>query len=160
LGDDGPFGNVLSHHKGRFLAVQANNLPAFAGTNPQLLLFKQAEALMLEIGQMPGANGLDCALAVKAATPEQAQQMNQAALGLQAIFQLQASQNPDVAAVAQGVKVGMQNNIVTVNLSLTEAMLKKQIQGRVEQRKAAQATRLAAPAAAADEGKKPERPRF
>jgi hypothetical protein len=160
LGDDGPFGNVLSHHKGRFLAVQANNLPAFAGTNTQLLLFKQAEALMLEIGQMPGANGLDCALAVKAATPEQAQQMNQAALGLQAIFQLQASQNPDVAAVAQGVKVGMQNNIVTVNLSLTEAMLKKQIQGRVEQRKAAQATRLAAPAAAADEGKKPERPRF
>lgn len=160
MGSDGPFGKVLSHSKGRFFALQANNLSALAGTDPQLQLFKQAEAVMLEVGQTDGANGLDCALAIKAATPELAQQMNQAAMGLQALFQLQAAQNPEAAAVAQGVKVGLQDTYVTVNLKLTEEMLKKQIQGRIGQRKAAQAERLAERNAAADAAKKPERPAF
>jgi hypothetical protein len=164
MGKEGPFGHVLTHSKDRFFALQANNLSAFAGANPQLQLFKQAEAVMLEVGQMAGANGLDCALAIKAATPELAQQMNQAAMGLQALFQLQAAQNPEAAAIAQGVKVGLQDTIVTVNLKLTEDVLKKQIQVRVEQRKAAQAARVAARQAAREAAaagaKKPERQEF
>ena len=164
MGRDGPFGKVLSHSKDRFFSLQANNLSALAGANPQLQMFKQADAVMLEVGQMTGANGLDCALAIKTATPELAQQLNQAAQGLQAIFQLQAAQNPDAAAVAQGVKVGMQDNYVTVNLKVTEALLKKLILVRVEQHKVAQAqrqaARQAARAAAVDAEKKPERPAF
>ncbi len=160
MGANGPFAKVLAHKKGRFLAVQANNLAALAGANVQLQLLKQAEALMLEVGQTPGANGLDCALAVKAPTPEMAQQLNQAAMGLQALFQLQASQNPEMAAVAQGVKVGLQDTYVTVNLQVTEEMLQKQIRARIEQRKVAQAARQNARAAAAEAGKKPDRPVF
>jgi len=154
------FGNVLAHKKARFFALQANNMSAFAGQNPQLQLLKQAEAVMLEVGQASGANGLDCALAMKAANKELAQQMSQAAMGLQAIFQLQADKNPEAAALAQSVKVGLQDDYVTVNLKVTEELLKKQIQVRVEQRKAAQATRQAARAAAANAEKKPDRPAF
>ena len=159
MGADGPFGKVLKHNKDRFFVLQANNLSAMAGTNPQLQLFKQAESVLLEIGQMAGANGLDGTLAIKAATPELAQQLSQAAMGIQALFQLQAAQNPEVAAVAQGVKVGQQDNYVTVNLALTEEMLKKQIQIRAEQRKAAKEARQAARQAAQGE-QKPERPAF
>ncbi len=164
MGKDGPFGKVLAHNKDCFFALQVNNLADFSGTNPQLQMFKQAEAVMLEIGQMAGTNGLELALAIKAATPESAQQMNQAAVGLQALFQLQAAQNPEVAAVAQGVKVSLQDNFVTVNLKMTEEMLKKQVQARVEQRKAAQVRRAERKAeadqAAQQEQKKPERPAF
>lgn len=164
MAKDGPFGKVLAHDKDRFFALQANNLAAFSGANPQLQMFKQAEAAMLEIGQMAGTNGLDCTLAIKAATPESAQQMNQAAMGLQALFQLQAAQNPEVAAVAQGVKVSLQDNYVTVNLKMTEEMLKKQVQARIEQSKVAQAERKAARQAEAGEAppeqQKLERPAF
>ena len=161
MGSGGAFRNVLAHKKGRFFVLQANNLSALSGTNPQLQLFKQAESVMLEVGQMAGANGLDCSLAVKTATAEQAQQMNQAAMGLQALFQLQASQNPETAAIAQGVKVGLQDTCVTVNLKLTEEMLKKQIQARIEQRKVAQATRQAGAAQPARKGEqKAERNAF
>ncbi len=127
------FAKMLAHRKGRFLAAQANNLSALTGTNPQFQLLKQAEALLLEIGQMNGANGFDCALVLKAANKEMAQQMNQAAMGLQALFMLQATQNPDLAEAAQNLKVSMQDNYVTVNLQLPEEMLKKALQARLGQ---------------------------
>ena len=152
------FAKMLTHKKGRFLAVQANNLAALAGANPQLQLFKQAEALLLEVGQMGGgANGLDCALVLKAANAQMAQQMNQAAMGLQALFQLQAAQNPDAAELAQNTQVGMQDDYVTVNLKLPEALLQKQIQGRIDQQKRARAARGPAGDAAP---KKADRPAF
>jgi len=66
LSSDQSFAKMLMHRKGRFLSIQANNLAALAGANPQFQLFSQAEALQLEIGQLNGANGLDCALALKA----------------------------------------------------------------------------------------------
>ncbi len=122
------FAKMLVHRKGRFLSAQANNLSALAGTNPQYQLFKQADALLLEVGQMNGANGLDCALVLKAENKEMAQQMNQAAMGLQALFMLQAAQNPDLAEAAQNLKVGMQDNYVTVNLQVSEALMKKALQ--------------------------------
>lgn len=146
------FAKMLAHRKGRFLAVQANNLSALAGTNQQLQLFKQAEALLLEVGQLSGANGVDCALTLKAANPESAQQMNQAATGLQALFMLQAAQKPDVAELAQNLKIGMQETYVTLSLRLPEALLQKLIQ-----------TRLAQPGngtATAGAGQKPARPAF
>ncbi len=91
-----------------------------------------------------------------------AQQLNQAALGLQALVMLQAAQNPDAAALAQGVKVALQDTVVTVNLQLPEETLKKMLQIQVAQREAAQAARQAkreaAPAPGA--GKQPERPAF
>ena len=124
------FAKILTHRKGRFVSAQANNLSTLAGANPQLQLFKQADALLLELGQMSGANGIDCALVLKAANKEMAQQMNQAAMGLQALFMLQAAQNPDAAAAAQNLKVGMQDNYVTVNLQLPEDLLKKALQAR------------------------------
>jgi hypothetical protein len=152
---------LLSHKPGRFVALQANNLAELAGANPQMQLFKQAEAAQLEIGQMAGANGLACSLALKAPNAETAQQLNQAAMGLQALALLQASQNPDAAELAQSVKVSQQETFVTVDLTLPETLIRKQLQARAEQRKAAQANRQAAraarPGAAAE---KPERPAF
>ena len=138
-GDDGPFASVLTHSKGRFFAVQVNNVAALVGNNPQLLMFKQAEAIRLEIGQLAEANGLECSLVVKASNKELAQQLGQAAQGLQALLMLQASQNPDAAALAQGVKVAQQDDFVTVSLKLREEALKKMVQTRVEQGKAAAA---------------------
>jgi len=156
------FAKVLAHDTGRFFSFQANNLAALAGTNPQFQMFKQAEALLFELGQMEGANGVDCSLALKAPSTEMAQQLNQAALGLQALVMLQAAQNPDAAALAQGVKVALQDTVVTVNLQLPEETLKKMLQIQVAQREAAQAARQAkreaAPAPGA--GKQPERPAF
>ena len=152
---------LLSHKPGRFVALQANNLAELAGANPQMQLFKQAEAAQLEIGQMAGANGLACSLALKAPNAETAQQLNQAAMGLQALALLQASQNPDAAELAQSVKVSLQETFLTVDLTLPETLIRKQLQARAEQRKAAQANRQAAraarPGAAAE---KPERPAF
>lgn len=162
LGTEQGFAKVLAHNTGRFFSFQANNLAALAGTNPQFLLFKQAEAVLLEIGQMSGGNGLDCALALKAPNAETAQQMSQAAMGLQAIMMLQAAQNPDAAALAQGVDVALQDTCVTVTLKLPEDLLRKLIQARIEQREAAQAARQArreaAPAPGAE--KQPARPAF
>ena len=124
------FAKMLAHRKGRFLSVQANNLAALAGANPQFQLFSQAEALQLEVGQLNSANGLDCALALKAPNKEMAQQLNQAAMGLQALFMLQAAQNPEAAEAAQSLKIGMQDTFVTVDLQVSEALLKKLAQTR------------------------------
>ena len=106
---------------------------------------------------MTDANGLECALVVKAANKELAQQLGQAAQGLQALLMLQASQNPDAAALAQGVKVAQLGEFVTVNLKLTEEVLKKQIHAHVEQRQAAAEARKKTAVAAE---KKADRPDF
>jgi hypothetical protein len=159
-GAGGSFGKVLENNKSRFFALQASNLSALAGTNPQMQLFKQADAVMLEIGQAAGANGLDCALSVKAATPEMAQQMSQAAMGIQALFQLQAAQNPEAAALAQSAKVGMQDTFVTVSLKVPEELIKKQMAARREQAAAARAARQAARQAKAEAKAKADRPAF
>ena len=162
LGAGQGFANILAHNKNRFFAFQATDLAALAGTNPQFQLFKQAEALLLELGQTGGANGLDCTLALKAPNAETAQQMNQAAMGLQAIVMLQAAQNPDAAALAQGVTVALKDTYVTVNLQLPEETLEKLVQAQIAQREAAQAARQAKQEAAPAPGaeKQPKRPTF
>lgn len=173
---EGPFAQVLSRKKGRFLAAQVNNAAELGSVNPQLQMLKQADALLLEVGQLAEANGLDCALAVKASTKEQAQQIQLAAQGIQALLMLQAAQNPDAAAVAQGVQVSSQGEIVTVSLKLSEELMSKMVTVRIEQRRAAQEARRAArqegrrkAVGVADDadkdgdganGKKPERPAF
>lgn len=144
MGEDGPFSRVLSHTKNRFLAVQASDVSALARVNPQVQMFKQAEAVLLEVGQLTGANGLDCSLAIKARTQEMAQQFSQAAQGIQALLQLQASQNPDAAALAQNVKVDLQGDVVSVSLALAEERIRKMISVRMEQQKAAAEARRAA----------------
>lgn len=144
MGDGGPFSRVLEHEKGRFLAVQASDISGLGAANPQIQMFKQAEAFLLEVGQLSGANGLDCSLAIKARTQEMAQQFSQAAQGLQAILQLQAAQNPDAAALAQGAKVGLQGDVVSVSLALPEERLRKMAQARIEQHRAAAEARRAA----------------
>jgi len=156
------FAHILAHTPNRFFALQATDLPALAGTNPQFQLFKQAEAVLLEIGQTSGANGLDCALALKAPNAETAQQLNQAAMGLQALVMLQAAQNPDAAALAQGITFAVKDTYVTVNLSLPGDTLQTLIRGQLAQREAAQSARQskqeAAPAPGAE--KQPKRPAF
>jgi len=61
--------------------------------------------------------------------------LNQAALGLQALAMLQAAKNPDTAEIAQNLKIGMQDTFVTVNLQISEALLKKMAQNRQMQQK-------------------------
>jgi len=163
LGAGQGFANILAHNKNRFFAFQATDLAALAGTNPQFQLFKQAEALLLEIGQTSGANGLDCALALKTPNAETAQQMNQAAMGLQALVMLQAAQNPDAAALAQGVTVTLKDTYVTVNLKLSKETLEKLAQTQIAQHEASQAARQAKREAAPVPGaekQQPKRPAF
>ena len=159
-GGETPFDQVLSHKKGRFLALQANSAAELAVNNPQFQMLKQAEALRLEIGQMADTNGLVGRLVVKAANKELAQQMGQAALGIQALFQLQAAQNPEVAAIAQGVHITQQDDFVTLDMELTEEMLKKLIQVRVEQHKAAVEARKKVPGGPGKKAHKAVRPEF
>ncbi len=165
---ESPFAQVLSRKKGRFVAAQVTDVAGLADSNPKLQMFRQAEAALLEISQMDETNGVSCALAVKTPSKELATQLGQAAQGLQALFLLQAAQNPEAAEVAQGVKVALQEDLVTVTLKLKEESLQKMVQVRLEQRRAADAARRAARKAArepAGEGeavaeKKPERPAF
>jgi len=165
---EGPFEQVLSRKKGRFFAAQVTDVAGLADANPKLQMFRQAEAALLEISQMEESNGVSCVLAVKAPSKELAMQLSQAAQGVQALFLLQAAQNPEAAEVAQGVKVELKEDLVTVTLKLKEESLRKMVQVRLEQRKAADAARRAARKAArepADDGaaeaeKKPERPAF
>lgn len=170
---EGPFAQALSRKKGRFLAAQANSVAELAVANPKLQMLKQADALLLEVGQLAATNGLDCTLMVKASTKEQAQQMQQAAQGIQALLTLQAAQNPDAAAVAQSAQVALQDEVVVVSLRLPEDLMRKMIQVRVEQQRAAHEARRQArqaqrkDAAGANAGddeeagaKKPERPAF
>lgn len=165
---EGSFAQVLSRKKGRFFAAQVDDVAGLADANPKFQMFRQAEAALLEISQMDEPNGVSCVLAVKAPTKELATQLSQAAQGVQALFLLQAAQNPEAAEVAQGVKVELQEDLVTVTLKLKEESLRKMVQVRLEQRKAADVARRAARKAArepADEGaaeaeKKPERPAF
>ncbi len=175
---DGRFSRVLSHADGRFLALQADNLKDLPARNPQFQMVKQADALLLEVSQLAVANGLDGTLSVKAASKEQAQQLQQAALGIQALLTLQADQNPDAAALAQQARVVVQEDVVSLNLRITEEQLSKMVKVRVEQqrqarearRQARQAKRRADMGVADgdDEGdgvaaggdKKPERPAF
>jgi hypothetical protein len=172
---EGRFATLAARKKGRFVAAQVNSVAELAAKNPQLQVLKQAEALLLEVGQLAGANGLSLSLAVKAPTAEQAQQLQQAAQGLQALLMLQAGQNPEAAALAQGASVGLQERIVTVGLDVPEAALQKMVTIRIEQQRAAQEARRAARAerkkaelgvadkddeGGAPEAKKPERPAF
>ncbi|MDD4017597.1 MAG: hypothetical protein PHV28_06590 [Kiritimatiellae bacterium] len=156
------FASILAHNTNRFFAFQATDLAALAGTNPNFQLFRQAEAVLLEIGQADGANGLDCALALKAPNAETAQQMNQAAMGLQALVMLQAAQNPGAAALAQGITVAVKDTYVTVNLSLSGETLRTLAQTQIAQRESAQAARQAKQEAAPARGveKQPKRPAF
>jgi hypothetical protein len=171
LGENEKFARVLSRTKERFLALQACDVTALVGANPMAQVFKQAEAVLLEVSQLRDANGVDLVLAIKAQTTEMAQQFGQAAQGIQALLQLQAAQNPEVAALAQGVKVAVQGDMVSVNLAVSEAQIQKMVQVRVEQQKAAVEARRAArqakrgaavgvPDEQEEAVKKPDRPAF
>ena len=160
MGDGGPFASVLAHNKGRFIAVQANNIASLVKNNQQLQMLKQADAVRLEVSQLTGGNGLECTLVVKAASKELSQQLGQAAQGIQAILLLQEAQNPDAAALARGIKVAQQDDFVTVSLKVTEEMLRKQIQLRREQGKTSAAARKNMAAGAEKRAGKAARPEF
>lgn len=141
---EGPFARALARRPGGFLVFQANELGALTAAAPQLQVLRQAEAVLLETGQQAGSSGLACTLTVTTASPEMAQQVHQTALGLQALLMLQAGQNPEMAALAQGVNVSLRGACVTVGLTLPEEVLRKQLLAFSEQRAAAQAARRAA----------------
>lgn len=131
LAADAPAAGLLAHREGRFLTLQADNLSSLASTNnlPWQIL-AQAQALHLEVSQMSGANGLDCTLTLFAPNRETAQQMQQTAVGLQALFMMQAAKNPEAATAAQQVKVAVDDVRVSLTLQVPEALLLKVLQNR------------------------------
>ncbi len=172
MGREGPFARTLLREDGRFLAVQASDVAGLARLNPQLQMFRQAEALLLEVRQMGGGNGLDLALLIKGASAEMAQQFHQAAQGMQAILLLQAGQNPEAAELARGAAVALAGDTVKVDLKLPVESLRKMVTVRIEQQREAAEARRARRAAKrpaqggeadggeADEKPAPERPAF
>lgn len=161
-GGGGAFAKTLTHEAGRFFAMQTSNLGMLSELNPQLKALKLANDALIEIRQMRATNGLEIMLAARASEAQVAEQLEQAAQGIQALTQLQAEKNPDAAAVAKGARVERVDDVVTVTLPIAEAALRERIQIRVEQRKAAMEARRPAggPEQPDPPAPQPERPPF
>jgi|GEM_PF-3594279 len=118
----------------RFGVLQMNNVADFVADNQQLVILKDTDALVLELFMTPGEGGIEGALALNVGNPEQATLLQQILLGLQAILTMQAKENPEAAALAQKVKVGLNEQRVGLRMKLPQQDLKQMVAAEVAKR--------------------------
>jgi hypothetical protein len=94
---------------------QGANLP------PHAAVLKKAEGGRLVIGETGDRIVLN--LDVKAASPDVAQQIQQVVQGLLALGALNAEQQPDLAALAQGVRVSLNGSLVSLGVEIPTAKI-------------------------------------
>ncbi|MCL1922110.1 MAG: hypothetical protein FWG50_13745 [Kiritimatiellaeota bacterium] len=125
----------------RFLVLQLNNMADFVADNQQLVFLKGTEALLLELCTKPidgeDKGDLDGTVTLNGGDLEQATQLHQVLLGLQAILTMQAKDNPTAAALAQQVKIDRQEQIIKLNIQLPQAFLKQFVANQAAQRQTA-----------------------
>ena len=126
---------VLTPAPGRFLALQMNNVADFVADNQQLVILKSADALVLELMEADGSDAIEGAVMLKVGDVEQATQLQQILLGLQALLTMQAKENPEIAALAQQIKVDCKEQFVRLNVRLPQQTLKQMIDGQKAKRK-------------------------
>ena len=119
----------------RFFALQVNQVKDFLADNQQLtMLLNSTDSLTLDLGTRPDDGGIDATLALAVNTPEQATQLHQILLGLQALLMMQAKDNPDTAALAQQVKVSLDGQRINMRVSLSRQDLQQLIDAQVAKR--------------------------
>jgi len=122
---------MLTPVPNRFLVMQLNNMEDFVTDNQQLVILKGTGPLTLELGATPGEGegkgSLDTTISLNGKDLEQATQLHLVLLGIQAFLALQAQENPELAALAQQVKIDRQDQQITLRMSLSHQALKQLI---------------------------------
>ncbi|MFO7936259.1 MAG: hypothetical protein R6V06_01460 [Kiritimatiellia bacterium] len=128
LSPKSPLAKIIPEKNNRFMSFAAYNVDGISKTAPQLQMLKRAKSVFFSIDQM-SADRADVLLgaAISAADAQTAQQLSSMIQGFQSMMMMQASQNPEVARLAQNFKMASKNNTITMSLKLTEQQLRKQI---------------------------------
>lgn len=98
-----------------FLRLIATDLKDIVADNPQAAALPSADSLRLALSSEGRVARLKAVL--KAATPEAAQQLQQALVGLQAVLMLQGLKNPDLGQLAQSARIAINGPDVSVQLT-------------------------------------------
>jgi hypothetical protein len=104
-----------------FLVVAAQGFSDVAPVPPQAKVLRMAEGLRLVLGEAGGQ--VSAGLAMTAKTDEVARQMHQVVQGMLALVSLSQTENPDVVALARGLRVAVQDRTVSAELSLPVATI-------------------------------------
>ena len=129
---------TLTPVSNRIIAFQLNNMEDFVAENQQLVILKGTDSLILELSVKPGEggekDGIDGTIALSAGNLEQATQLHLVLLGLQAFLTLQAKENPQLAMLAQQVKIDLQGQLITLRMNLSHQVLKQLVDAQIANR--------------------------
>jgi len=122
----------------RIFVFQLNHFGDFVAENQQLVILKGTDSLILELSVKPGEGedkgGLDGTITLNVGDLEQATQMHLVLLGLQAFLTLQAKENPELATLAQQVKIDRQDQLINLRMNLSHQALKQLIDAQIANR--------------------------
>lgn len=105
-----------------FLSLNATDVADLTAGNPQAAVLQQAQKLAFTLGAAT-PDALTAALTVETSSAETAQQLRQMLLGLQAVMQLQAAQDPDKAALANAIAISGADATVALSTALPKDLL-------------------------------------
>ena len=113
----------------RIFVFQLNHFEDFVAENQQLVILKGTDSLILELSVNPGEGedkgAVDGTITLNVGDLEQATQVYLVLLGLQAFLTLQAKENPQLATLAQQVKIDRQDQLINLRMNLPHQALKQ-----------------------------------
>ena len=128
-------GNALAPRPNRLFLLHVSQVKEFFADNQQLaVLLNGTDSLLLDLCVRPDDGGIDGMVALAVGTPEQATQLYQVLLGLQALLTMQAKDKPDAAALAQQVKVQLDGQRINLHVSLSRQVLLQLIDAQIAKR--------------------------
>jgi len=126
--------------KGAFIQIVGTNIARLAAQQGQAAMLKQAESISLAVGEVDSK--FYAAASLIASNPETAQAIGKMADGIIAFMSLARQEQPQLAQIANAMKLSYEDNRVSMRLEVDSnkvmAFLKEQWQKEAEKKKASQ----------------------
>lgn len=126
--------------KGAFIQIAGKNIARMAAQQGQAAMLKQAESISLAVGEVDSK--FYATVSLIANNPEAAQAIGKMADGIIAFMSLARQEQPQLAQIANAMKLSYKDNRVSMRLEVDSnkvmAFLKEQWQKEAEKKKASQ----------------------
>lgn len=119
------FGKFCEVGNGFFFIAAAEGFSEAAPVPPQARVLRMADGLRVVLGEKGDQVTANLALSAKAA--DTARQIHQVLQGMVALVALSQTENPDLQSLVGGAHVGLDNQTVTVDISLPVAKISQKI---------------------------------
>ncbi|MFC1781400.1 hypothetical protein ACFLZ8_03995 [Planctomycetota bacterium] len=124
------FTDTLLKNENAFFQIATNSLEQIVGSDPKAVLLKQAEQLVIIVGE--DENSVFSAVNLKAKSQESAGYINQMLEGFIVFLTLADEEQPALAKLAQMVKLSSVEDIIQIRLELQPELIQQIISSNID----------------------------